>query len=147
MNSFFPYWLQDINTALGLIGFVITVWVMIQLGSIKRSFRSRARLPEIILELEQSGSALNKALAGWPTQRNDAHSQIKVASSLIQSALQFVPNPTKRRAKFTQKKLETAARKFTEREYNNAGAVWDLYSDIQSTIVSLNQVNRNLNWE
>ena len=147
MNSFFPQWLQDINTALGLIGFVITVVVMIQVGTIKRSFRSRARLPEIITELEQSGSALNKALDGWPARRNDAQSHIKIAASLIQSTLQFVPNPTKKQGKLIHKKLETAAKTFMEKKYDSAGAVWDLYSDIQSVIVSLNQATRNLNWE
>lgn len=147
MNSVFPQWLQDINIALGLIGFVITLVVMIQVGTIKRSFRSRARLPEIITELEKSGSALNKALDGWPARRNDAQSHIKIAASLIQSTLQFVPNPTKKQAKLTHKKLETAAKTFTESKYDSAGAVWDLYSDIQSVIVSLNQATRNLNWE
>ncbi|WP_448677286.1 hypothetical protein [Delftia acidovorans] len=147
LNSFIPQWVQDINTAFGLVGFVITVVVMLQVWSIKRSFRSRARLPEIISELEKYGSALNKSLNEWPAQKNAAHHHIKVAASLIQSAVQFLPNPARKKAKTMQEKLEAAAKTFTYSKYDRADSVWDLYSDIQSIIVSLKQAARNMNWE
>lgn len=147
MNSLFPQWLQDVNTAFGLVGFAITVVVMCQVWSIKSSFRSRARLPEIISELEKSGSALNKSLNDWPAQKNSAHSQIKVAASLIQSTVEFLPNPIRKKAKIMHEKFEAAAKAFAHKKYDHADSVWDLYSDIQSIIVSLNQAARNMNWE
>jgi hypothetical protein len=131
----------------GLAGFVITLIVMLQVSSIKHSFKSRARLPEIIEDLEKTGSKLSTQLQDWPLQKNNARLQIKVAASLIQRALPFVSGPARRQITKDQKKLAGAAKEFDNLRYNNPDLVWDLYSDIQSIITSLKQSARDLTWE
>lgn len=147
MASVFPQWIQDVNTVLGLVSFVITLLVMRQVNSIRNSFRARARLPEIVKELEKVGSNLNACLEGWPVRKNDGRSQIKIAATLIQGALPFISGSTKRQIVLDRKKLVEAALMFDSQSYDRPDPAWDLYSDIQSTIVSLKQSARNLNWE
>lgn len=146
MPSIFPQWLQDLNTALGIAGFVITVVVMFQVSTIKRSFKSRARLPEIVKELEQAGSALNATLAAWPAQKNNARSHIKVAASLLQAAVRLLPREERAPIKSLEKRISNAAKDFNCRRFDNPNEAWDIYSDIQSSITHLNQSVRSLNW-
>lgn len=145
--SVFPQWAQDINTFLGLVGFIITVYVLIEVRSIKRSFMSRARLPEIVQALERAGSDLNANLSNWPSRRNEARSQVKIAASLLKSVATFLPKGEREEALRVHHKLNIAAQTFDDPIFNKAGRVWDLYSDIQSIITTLTQVSKNLSWE
>ena len=147
MESYIPQVVQDINTVMGIVGFFITLIVMLQVRSIRQTFRARARLPEMIKELKKAGSALSVSLSGWPHGKNVGHEQIKVASSLIDDALPFVPRASRRRMKQINKKLNKAVREFSDARYDTLDHVWDLYSDIQVIIVSLHQVEKNLHWE
>jgi hypothetical protein len=132
---------------MGIVGFFITLAVMIQVRSIRLTFRARARLPQIIKELQKAGSALSTSLGNWPARKNDGHGHIKVGSSLIDSAIPFVPRASRRKIVQINKKLSTAVRQFSDSRYDRQDPVWDLYSDIQVVITSLNQVEKNLNWE
>ncbi|MFN7122367.1 MAG: hypothetical protein ACK4NM_10075 [Hydrogenophaga sp.] len=147
MNSAIPMWLQDLNTILGIAGFVITVVVMIQVAAIKRSFRSRARLPEVIKDLQKTGSALNANLDGWPAGKNDALTQFKVSAVLVRSAIPLVAGDTKKQLKAIHTKLVAAAQSFHDPKYQNLDAAWDLYSDVQQVISSLSQSVRSLKWD
>ena len=146
--SLFPQWAQDLNTALGMLGFFITVAVMIQVGSIRRSFLSRARLPELVQELQKSRSALSAHLEAWPRYKNDALSQVKIAATLIAAAIPLVPNGSRKPLKIAVKKLAVAVKQFDSTDpREGVNRAWDLYSDIQISIVHLNQAIRNLKWE
>lgn len=146
MPSIFPQWAQDLSTAFGLLGFIITLMVMIQVSEIRRSFRSRARLPEILKDLQKAGSALNSTLQDWPSRKNDARSYIKVAASLLQAAIPLLPREARRSIKIAQQKLAESSTNFNDTKYNIPDEVWDIYSDIQSSITHLNQSVRSLNW-
>ena len=50
--SLIPSVVQDLNTLVGLVGFAITLGVWWQVRSVKRAFRSKARLPALISELD-----------------------------------------------------------------------------------------------
>lgn len=140
-------WLQDLNTGLGIAGFIITVVVMLQVASIKRSFRSRARLPEVVRDLQKAGSALNTNLDGWPARKNDALTQVKVASVLVRSAIPLVAGDTKKQLKSIHAKLLVATQNFDSPKYQNLDAAWDLYSDVQQVITNLSQSVRTLKWD
>ena len=146
LPSIFPQWAQDLNTSLGLIGFVITVVVMLQVAGIRRSFRSRARLPEIVKDLETAGSNLNRTLDGWPSKKNDARSHIKVAASLLQAATPLLPRDARQVIKDSHGKLAGSMKNFNDRKYNDPDEAWEIYSEIQSSITHLGQSVRSLNW-
>jgi hypothetical protein len=147
LSSYFPQWAQDLNTGLSFIGFLITLYVLLEVKSIKNSFLRRARLPEVVKELSKVGSTLSSNLGQWPSQRNEVHCQIKVAASLLKSATKLLPKEEKKEVLQTQKKLKNAADDFNQPRFMQVDAVWDLYSDIQSAITSMNQLSKNIKWE
>lgn len=147
MESVFPQWVQDINTGLSILGFAVTLFVLFEVKYIKNSFLSRARLPEVIKDLEKAGSILNGNLGQWPIQYNEARCQIKIAAVLMKSASKMLPANERKELLRTHKKLITAVQNFSQQQYTNVEAVWDLYSDIQSSIASITQVSKNNRWE
>jgi len=132
---------------MGIVGFFITLIVMYQVREIRATFRARARLPQINKELQKAGSALNTSLNNWPVSKNTGHGQIKVASSLIDDAITFIPRASRKKIVEINGKLSKAVHEFSQARYDTPDAVWDLYSDIQVAITSLNQIEKNLNWE
>lgn len=147
MGSQIPQWIQDLNTVLGIIGFFITVIVMFQVRLIRSSFRARARLPKLIADLNKAGSALSKDLGNWPASKNDGGAQVKVAASLIASAIPLVPRASRRSLSITHDKLSIAVRDFASPTYDDPSSAWDLYGDILSILAGLNQIEQNLFWE
>lgn len=147
LPSAIPQWIQDINTGLSLLGFGITLYVLFEVKFIKSTFLSRARLPELIRDLEKAGSVLNGQLGQWPAQRNEALCQIKVAASLLKSASAMVPKTERDELLKTHEKLTGAAKNFSSQQAISTDFVWDLYSDIQSSIASMTQVSKNNRWE
>lgn len=146
MGSIFPQWIQDINTGLSILGFFITIYVLIEVRHIKSAFLARARLPDLIKELSKTGSALNSDLDNWEHQKNKARSQIKVAATLIQSALAMLPKQERTAVARLQKKMLNATQHFSDEKYLTLDIAWDLYSDIQSCITTLSQVSKNMKW-
>lgn len=147
MPSAIPQWIQDIETGLSLLGFGITLYVLFEVKFIKNTFLSRARLPELIKDLQKAGSVLNGQLDQWPAQRNEALCQIKVAASLLKSASTMLPKSEREELLKTHKKLTSAAQSFSSQQPLSTDSIWDLYSDIQSSIASMTQVSKNNRWE
>lgn len=147
MESNIPQWIQDINTIFGVVGFFITLYVMREVRSIRNSFRSRARLPEIVKDLEGVGSAFNKNLGDWPALKNHARSQIKDAATLVNLSTSLLAKNSPVNLKLIDKKLSLAVVNFDNGKYDDANAAWDLYSDIQSSITMLKQAVQSIKWE
>lgn len=147
MQSFFPQWIQDINTGLSLVGFLITVYVLIEVRSIKKSFLSKARLPELISDLEKSGSIISKNLNNWPEQQHHFVHQVKISISLLNTTVEFTPTAQKVKIKNTVKKLSNSIDNTEKQKNITTEIAWDLYSDIQSSISQLTQILKNNQWE
>lgn len=145
--SFFPQWAQDLNTGLSFLGFLISAYTLYEVKRIKASFLARARLPDIIKELSEAGSALNTILGKWPKQRNEARGYIKVSATLLKSALPMLVGEEKKEISKIQEKLSVAANNFSNPNYPNTNEAWDIYSDIQSCLTTLTQVSKNMKWE
>lgn len=147
MPSIIPQWIQDVDTGLSILGFIITLYVLAEVKLIKNTFLSRARLPELIKDLQKAGSTLNSHLGGWPSQRNEAVCQIKVAASLLKSASSIMPKAERGELLQAHRKLKNAAQAFFSGREISADLAWDLYSDIQSSIASIIQVSKNNRWD
>jgi hypothetical protein len=146
LQSIFPQWAQDLNTGLGIVGFLITCYVMYEVASIRKSFRSRARLPEIVKNLQTAGSSLNGILADWPMRKDDARVPIKNATHLLGAAMFLVKGDAKGSVRRLRKKLNTLARDFSDVKYDDPAQAWDIYSDIQASITLLSQTVSDQKW-
>jgi hypothetical protein len=120
--------------------------VLIEVRYIKKSFLRRARLPEIIKELEKASSDLSKCLSQWPDQRNQAKSLIKIAASLLKSTKKMLTNEEKQEIENKLQNLENAANASGNTKISQEDC-WDLYSDILSALKTLEQLSKNIKWE
>lgn len=130
-----------------LLGFLITLHVLLQVKSIRASFKARARLPDLIRELGRAGSALSASLDQWPAQRHEAFGQIKIATALLGSTLDIVSATDRKEIKRVRGKLSKAGRGYLGRQSPSADTMWDLYSDVQSCLTSLAQISKNRKWD
>lgn len=140
-------WVQDIDTLLSLFSFFVTLYVLYEVHEIKKTFFTRARLPEYLEELKSSGSKLSVSLDQWPTQRHAAHEQIKISVTLLTSSRSVLPKEEKIEIDKIIKKLNTAKVEFHLQKYDDVNNVWDLYSDIQLAITSMTQLLKNIKWK
>lgn len=147
-GSYLPQWLIDLSTVMGALGFLVTLYVWREVRTIRRSFRMRARLPELIRALQRSGSALNEVLiGGWDSGKNEAFSQLKSAAVLLKTAAAFLPWSERKALLAVHKRLLRATRSGDGPRYLKSSDGWDLYGDIQSCITTLQQVAQNLKWQ
>lgn len=139
--------IQDINPLLSFISFFVTLYVLWEVNVIKKTFFTRARLPEYLNDLEGSRSKLNVSLNQWPTERHIAHEQIKICVTLLTSSRSVLPKEEKREIDKIIQKLNAAKVEFHSQKYDDVNNVWDLYSDIQSAIASMTQLSKNNSWK
>jgi hypothetical protein len=117
---------------------------MFQVRIIKKSFLTKARMPDIIKELTKVTSDLNKTLGGWPLQKQEAHLHIKVAISLLTSTRPLLEKNGRLEINRIHSKLSSASANFS---MVNVNVAWDLYSDLQSVLMIIKQHSQNMKWE
>jgi hypothetical protein len=139
----FPQWVQNLNIVLSFLGFLLTVYVTVQVWRIRRQYTARGRLPDLIKDLRAKGSDLNSRLSGWPQHRNEFLGEIKVARELLGAARKLLGRSDATTVRQIQTTLGDDAQWAA---LDDAGA-WNLYSDVQRAIVSLEQVSKDLNWK
>ncbi|PFH26648.1 hypothetical protein [Burkholderia sp. JKS000303] len=140
-GSIFPQWAQDVTTGASFLGFLLTLYVTWQVGSIRRQYAARGRLPDLTKDLAAKGSELNTLIPSWPQNRNEVVGKIKVTIELLGVARKLLS----RSDGGTVSRIHRKFRK-TERVTNQDEA-WDFYLDLQMAIASLEQIMKNLNWK
>lgn len=59
-----PY-LENISIIAGVIGLPISIFALFEVRKIKSLFHSKARLPQLLSDLQKSASKLNEDIASW----------------------------------------------------------------------------------
>lgn len=139
--------LTPISVYATIIGFIITVIMLREIWIIKQRFMCRARLPQMISDLEKTSASLNSSMPKWPEHRNAASIQIKNAVSLMISAEKMTPSTERKRIKTVRKKLDKASKHLLKSPYDKDDPIWDLYGDITAIITSLKELNLSTKWE
>lgn len=152
MTSYFPQWVQDLNTALSFfgflfttLGFALTIYVTYQVSHIRKHYLARGRLPSVVKDLEAIGSALSAHLANWPANEHAFNGQIQLTVPLLKTASRMV-----RRADGAEVRelARSLARK--KKGANSAAAdsdAWAMYYEVQKVVMALSQVVKNMDWE
>ena len=144
--SLIPQWIQDINTAAGLISFAITIGVWWQVRNVRLSFRSRAQLPSITEKLTLSLAALDRMLeepaVPWPPLRQELLS----ASARLETALPFATPESREIAKVAIRDIrETVGRVDLDSSRVAVGAD-DGRNALNRALIHLSQASADLQW-
>ncbi|RKP54522.1 hypothetical protein [Pararobbsia silviterrae] len=152
MTSYFPQWVQDLNTALSLFGvaittagFVLTLYVTYQVSHIRKHYLARGRLPDVIKDIEKIGSTLSAHLDDWPKNERDFAGQLQLANPLLMTASKMVKRADGLEARRLAQRL--AKSKKSSQGSKTIDEAWALYYEMQKTVIALKQVEKNMNWE
>lgn len=145
-----PALLSPIADILSLLGFGLTVWVLIVTRSLKRTFALRARTPELRKSLEASAKKLSALLGRWPESKNETFALIANARAVLENLSAKLPRSEKSAVACLVKEMRgrregwltyTPIARYTEDD------LWKIFADLQGVIASLEQRERDASWE
>lgn len=149
MESYLPSWLQDLETALSLLGFVITLLLFHEAYKLRLSFLRRARIPEMIEELKAKSQIMSKNINDWNNQHRSFIEQALIIKGILENLKEkLVSSEKKKVIKFLDmlkpKKWFIFDKKLTELKEDEA---WIIYAELSSVITSLVQHEKDSKWD
>lgn len=148
MNSMLPSWVVDIATIATILGFFLTIMVWYQVKWIKLSYKNKARLPEIHLELSECASKINGYLNDWDNQERMAIAEMTACKGLLDN-LSLKSNSTlKKSASKLKLKISGKSSWYSFKALKmNSDLAWDIYGELTSLNNLLGQTIKDSKWE
>ncbi len=150
--SYIPSWVTDIASIASIIGLLITIWVLMETKNIRKSFLTKARIPDAIKELESLATNLSKTIPEWETNKQDTLIEIGKCSSILKN---IEPKLTASIKKDVTTTLEEFQRKKSIKNFwkiksiseLSLDEIWNLYTQLQFVIEGLKQKKHDMRWE
>jgi hypothetical protein len=76
---------SDVADVLSVIGFGLTIWLLVATSRLKNSFRNRVRSADLYKALIADDAKLVVALSSWPTDKKDALQILRTLRSQLES--------------------------------------------------------------
>jgi hypothetical protein len=145
-----PPWLSDLANILEVLGFLLTIWVLVETYSIRRTFALRGRTPQLRRSLATAARALPPLLRAWPGTKNETLAILANARAVLENLHRKLPR--KERTAVAQLLSDLRERRvglfkrvpisdYTDQE------MWKLFADLQGVIASLEQREKDATWE
>lgn len=106
MESYLPNWLQDFETILSIVGFIITAFLLFEAKKIRSSFLRRARIPEMIDELKSTSQIMSKSINNWNKQKRSFIEQALIAKGILENLKEKLVNSEKKKVNIFLSKLK-----------------------------------------
>lgn len=148
MNSIFPVWVVDIATVVTILGFILTLLVWLQVRWIKLSYKNKARLPEIHLELSECASKINGYLNDWNNQERMAIVELTACKGLLDNLSLKSNSALKKSASKLKLKISGKSSRYSFKILKmNNDLAWDIYGELTSLNNLLDQTIKDSKWE
>ena len=143
-----PSWINDIASISSIVGLGISIYLLIAIKNIKKSFLRRARLPEIVIELTVVHKDLFNNLKDWNNESKLGIEKIKISMGIFENLRTKLPDAERKLVNQYLKKLRPKKYLFFTTTIKNieSDAAWDLYSDLSGLITCLNQLKEDSRW-
>lgn len=145
-----PDWLSPVADVLSLVGFGLTVWVLIVTRSLKRTFALRARTPELRRSLERSAKKLPSLLGAWPQSKNETLALLANARAVLENLSAKLPRSERGTVDRLVRNMHgRRAGMFTYMTISHYtdDDLWKIFADLQGVIASLEQREKDASWE
>lgn len=143
-------WLSPVADVLSVLGFGMTLWVLLLTRSIKRTFALRARTPQLRLSLTAAVNSLRPLIKDWPTNRNDALGVLANARALLENLQAKLPRNDRAAVDRIVRELNgrriSLFRRIHPAEYSEDD-LWKIFADLQAVVTSLEQREKDVTWE
>lgn len=143
-GSCLPERLKDFESVLSMVSFVITIFVALSIRSIRKSFRGRARLPQIINDATALGSKISATLGQSldTSQLAAIKGDFGRAQILLDNALPLMTGVNKKQVQSRIRELKRRVGNLTD-----PAEAWDLYQLLQLSLENLKQSIQDSHWE
>lgn len=149
MESYLPVWVSDASIILSIISFIVTAFLFLEAVKIRKSFLRRARLPEILKELNSVSKNIALQFGSWDDQSAEIIRQFVIAKELLESLSLKLPGTERR-------KVNVFVNSLTERKYfivrttitsASKDEAWIFYAGLTGVLTSLTQLQKDSRWE
>lgn len=148
MNSYLPQWAIDLSSLSSILGLIVTIFLLLEARNIRNSFLRRARLPEVVNELNEASSKLSKCLKSWNTENRSGMEQISIIKGLLENLQPKLPEAEKKKVVIFVRSLKTREWFFIESTITNASEdeAWKIYTEFVSLLTILDQLQKDSRW-
>lgn len=150
-------WLSDnfdsIANWCSIMGFLISIYVMYNLNKIRKHYEYRARIPEIVSQLDEFSKNLNTYFDDISTNKNDIILTIKRLEYTLISLRQKTNNEIIKSINLLLQRTKRIKRGgsvkylFLKNEtWSFEDESWEIYSDIQGILQGVKEDSRDSSW-
>jgi hypothetical protein len=141
--------MSDIGTISSFIGLFVTIFLLIEAQKIRKSFLRRARLPTITRELSKTTSDISTSLKVWSKDKNSALEQFAKIKGLLENIKQKLPSEEKKQINGLLNKLQPKRYWLFKSNISELteDMAWDLYTDLNTVVTSLEQLVKDSKWD
>ena len=142
LNSYLPAWLIDTASIVSIVGFIVTCFLFMEAKKIRKSFMRKARIPEIVTDLDRIADGLVADLKKYNEESRSAHEKIQRATALLESILLKVPDANKEKItdfiKASKEMIETTL---------DEDSSWKIYGELSGVVTYLQQIAKDTRWD
>lgn len=142
MNYTFPLWVTNLSVISSIIGLIVTCFLLWEAKKIRKSFMRKARIPEIVEDLDQISKELFKHLQAFTKESRNAQQKIQNAKGLLESILPKMDGGHK--AKINS--FINCASGMSEGEFSEDDC-WNGYTELSRLIAYFKQLEKDTKWE
>lgn len=146
----FADWLSLYGFGLAVIGFLMTLWVLVETLSLRKVFTLRGRTPQIRSDLQTTGKSLLSELKNWPTSKNQISALLAHCQSIVENLAKKLPRSERGSVDLLLKTLKSRHPGFLRRGAStnfDDEYVWKIYAELHGVITALEQREKDTTWE
>ncbi|WP_417776701.1 hypothetical protein [Stutzerimonas xanthomarina] len=149
LDGALPVWISNVGTITSIIGFFVTVFLLIEARKLRSSFLRKARLPEVVEELKKINKDLSKILKNWNEDSREGVRQLRLSKEVVESLKPKLPDYQKKKCSNYIQMLSTRKLFFFRTDFLSISdeRAWQLYEELSGLITSLEQLQKDLKWE
>ncbi|WP_320043501.1 hypothetical protein [uncultured Desulfobacter sp.] len=145
---------STVSNICSVLSFFISIFAMLSVRQLKKKYRNKKRIPEILSDLERISKEFNELTKEVEQNRRE----IIVATKKLKAILESLKKKSNtdiektlivalKRTKQVIKNKRPVSYFFFNREWIFFEEIWELYGDLQSVIQSLNEHTKDKKWE
>ena len=150
--NFFPLpsYVTDIASIASILGLALTIAVYYETKSLKKTFKNKARIPELQKDLSTSASVLNDAMSDWENSKERIKNEFITCIATAESLLEKLEDVDKQKVRDFLNliaPIEGRKKRSPKLTFNSLDDVWLLYEALSLLNSRLAQIVKDMKWD
>jgi len=141
LDSIFPSWVTDIATIISIFSFFISIYALLEISKVKKTFTQKGRMPNISNDLEKLSKSFLKHVETYEKSKDLLNADLKNFIALLEANTAHI-------AKENKSKIE----EFINKQKNITHPVskdmaWNIYGELSGIVTYTKEINKNFRWK